>query len=308
MASHSNKTHTLDITMYSFKELLDLFNLSYNISIEDLKQAKKKVLMTHPDKSKLPPEYFLFYKKAFDHIVNYYETNQKTNKIVPTEKPVYSVFKSEDISTTTEKAIEKQINGIPKKEFNKKFNKLFDENMAEKKVNRNEWFSSDTPMYNIDKNVTLSSMGDVIETMKKTSASIVTYNGVQELRHTSGGALYDDDYDNNADASQYVSSDPFGKLKYDDLRKVHKDQTIIAVSESEYTNMPKYNSIEHYNRVRNSEPLTPMEKIAAESYLSKQESKVKESMLSKQHISNLKNEEYARKNKNVLASFLQLKN
>jgi hypothetical protein len=31
-------------------------------------------------------------------------------------------------------------------------------------------------------------------------------------------------------------------------------------------------------------------------------------MLSKQHLSNLKNEEYVRKNKNVLASFLQLKN
>ena len=61
----NSKTHNLDIAMYSFKELLDLFNLSYNISIDELKQAKKRVLMTHPDKSKLGPEYFLFYKKAY---------------------------------------------------------------------------------------------------------------------------------------------------------------------------------------------------------------------------------------------------
>jgi hypothetical protein len=149
-------------------------------------------------------------------------------------------------------------------------------------------------------------MGDVIETIKKTNSSLVTYNGVQELRNSTGGQLYDDDADDSG--NQYVSSDPFGKLKYDDLRKVHKDQTILAVSENEYKNIPKYNSVEHYNRVRNSEPLTPMEKMAAETYLSKQESKLKESMLSKQHISNLKNEEYAKKNKNVLASFLQLKN
>ena len=301
-----NKSHNLDIAMYSFKDLLELFNLSYNISIEDLKRAKKVVLMTHPDKSKLPPEYFLFYKKAFEHIVKYYETNEKTNKIVPSEKPIYSVFKTEDISKTTEKAIEKQINGIPKKEFNKKFNKLFEDNMAEKHINRNEWFSSDEPIYNIDKTITLSNMGDVIETIKKTNSSLVTYNGVQELRNNTGGQLYDDDADDTG--NQYVSSDPFGKLKYDDLRKVHKDQTILAVSENEYKNIPKYNSVEQYNRVRNSEPLTPMEKLAAETYLSKQESKIKESMLSKQHISNLKNEEYAKKNKNVLAAFLQLKN
>lgn len=300
----NSKTHNLDISMYSFKELLDLFNLSYNISIDELKHAKKRVLMTHPDKSNLPPEYFLFYKKAFEHIVNYYETTQKTNKTLPTEKPIYSVFKTEDITTTTEKAIEKQINKIPKKEFNKKFNKLFEENMAEKRINKNEWFSSDEPIYNIDKNITLSSMGDVIETIKKSTSAVVMYNGVQELKHNTGGSLYDDEENEN----QYVCSDPFGKLKYDDLRKVHKDQTLIAVSEKEYTNIPKYNSVEQYNRVRNSEPLTPMEKMAAEQYLSKQESKMKESMLSKQHLSNLKNEEYARKNKNVLASFLQLKN
>jgi hypothetical protein len=300
----NSKTHNLDIAMYSFKELLDLFNLSYNITINELKQAKKRVLMTHPDKSNLPPEYFLFYKKAFDHIVNYYETTQKTNKTVPSEKPVYSVFKTEELSQTTEKDIECQINNIPKKDFNKKFNKLFEQNMVEKKINKNEWFSSDEPIYNIDKSITLSNMGDVIETIKKTTSAVVMYNGVQELKQNTGGALYDDDENEN----QYVCSDPFGKLKYDDLRKVHKDQTLIAVSENEYKNMPKYNSVEHYNRVRNSEPLSPMEKMAAEQYLLKQESKIKESMLSKQHLSNLKNEEYAKKNKNVLASFLQLKN
>ena len=302
----NSKTHNLDIAMYSFKELLDLFNLSYNITMDELKQAKKRVLMTHPDKSNLGPEYFLFYKKAYDHIVNYYETTQKTNKIVPTEKPIYSVFKSDELSKTTEKAIESQINKIPKKEFNKKFNKLFEENMAEKKINKNEWFSSNEPIYNIDKTITLSTMGDVIETIKKTTSAVVTYHGVQELKRNTGSALYDDNAD-DVD-NQYVCSDPFGKLKYDDLRKVHKDQTLIAVSETEYKNIPKYNSVEQYNRVRTSEPLSPMEKTAAEIYLSKQESKMKESMLSKQHLSNLKNEEYARKNKNVLASFLQLKN
>ena len=56
--------HNLDIHMYSLKDILDLFDLDYDINIDDLKRAKKKVLMTHPDKSRLDAKYFLFYKKA----------------------------------------------------------------------------------------------------------------------------------------------------------------------------------------------------------------------------------------------------
>ena len=55
------QTHNLDIHMYKLTDLLNLFELSYDISIDDLKRAKKKVLMTHPDKSKLDAKYFLFY-------------------------------------------------------------------------------------------------------------------------------------------------------------------------------------------------------------------------------------------------------
>ena len=69
----SDKGYNLDIHMYSFEELLGLFDLSYTISLEDMKRAKRKVLMTHPDKSKLDAKYFLFYKKAFDIVVKFYE-------------------------------------------------------------------------------------------------------------------------------------------------------------------------------------------------------------------------------------------
>ena len=68
-------SHNLDISKYTFYELLDLFELDHqNITVEDLKRAKKKVLYMHPDKSRLGPEYFLFYKKAFSVIVNMYES------------------------------------------------------------------------------------------------------------------------------------------------------------------------------------------------------------------------------------------
>ena len=60
--------HNLNIHMYSLAEILNLFDLDYEFDVEGLKRAKKKVLMLHPDKSKLDPEYFLFYKKAYGHL------------------------------------------------------------------------------------------------------------------------------------------------------------------------------------------------------------------------------------------------
>ena len=72
--------HNLTLESYSYDELLNLFELPKNMSLNQLKNAKKRVLMLHPDKSKLPAEYFLFYKKAFEFIVQIYENNNKQNQ------------------------------------------------------------------------------------------------------------------------------------------------------------------------------------------------------------------------------------
>ena len=63
-----NQNHSLDVQNYTLYELLELFQLDMNqITPEKLKKARNKVLYMHPDKSHLPPEYFLFYKKANLH-------------------------------------------------------------------------------------------------------------------------------------------------------------------------------------------------------------------------------------------------
>ena len=46
----------LDITNYKLQDILNLFNLTLDFNEDDLKQAKKITLKTHPDKSKLPKE------------------------------------------------------------------------------------------------------------------------------------------------------------------------------------------------------------------------------------------------------------
>ena len=55
----------LNIDNYNLPDILSLFNLPTLFNDADLKRAKLAVLKTHPDKSELPKEYFLFFTKAY---------------------------------------------------------------------------------------------------------------------------------------------------------------------------------------------------------------------------------------------------
>ena len=55
----------LNIDNYNLPDILALFNLPTLFNEDDLKRAKLAVLKTHPDKSQLPKEYFLFFTKAY---------------------------------------------------------------------------------------------------------------------------------------------------------------------------------------------------------------------------------------------------
>lgn len=294
--------HNLDINTYSFDELLGLFNLSYNFSINDLKECKKKVLFMHPDKSKKTPEYFLFYKKAFEIIVQYYEEKTKQSIEVPTTEMLYVPTKP----TTEGSHIQNIIKSMKPKDFNNTFNDLFDKNMAVKPdESRNAWFKNGDNQFKIDESVSIQNLGKVMEGIKKDKNDLVKYKGVETIYSSSGAGtsfLYDDAEDKDA----YVSCDLFSKLKFDDLRKVHKDQTIFNVAESDFEKMKTYKSVEEMNRDRGTQNLTPLEKSASEQMMKRQHDEYEKIMLKRQHESKLKTMEYEQKDKNVQAYFMRL--
>lgn len=299
--------HNLDIQTYSLEEVLGLFGLTtYDISTSDLKQAKKQVLMLHPDKSQLDSKYFLFYKKAFDVIVQFYDNQNRHRKPVNGKDLVYTVD-NDNNSDSTNKHISKTIQDISSSEFQSKFNQLFENNHMGYRPDaaRNEWFQQEDPRFDIPTGkMSKSDMGDAFNRVKTQSSGLIQYKGVQEMvQSTSAGnsALYEDD-------SQYVSSDPFGKLKYDDLRKVHRDQTVLAVSERDFDQMQTYKTVDEFNRARSQHSYDPMEKEKASSILLDQERIMREQMMKKEYKSKLQTEQYVDKNKTILASFLQLRN
>ena len=292
--------HNLDINMYSFKEILDLFDLDYDITIDDLKRAKKKLVHIHPDKSNLPNEYFRFYKEAFDTILHHCKELTKQKQEVGYEKKNYEP--TNYLSEENKKKVRKEIGAMSSEEFRVKFNKLFDENMLTKKDNsKYEWFSKDESHIEVDESVNQGNMGQVFENIKNKQQDLVKYRGVQEMNHNGGNSLYEDDDD------EYACSDPFSKLKFDDLRKVHKDETIFAVKESDINKKNIHNSVESLQRERGV-GLTPMQKENAERMLRENQQLYRNHILEKQHTSNLQTNQYQEKNKKILSQFLKITN
>ena len=76
----SYETLDLNIENYSREELFKLFGVS-NISLTEdvMKECKKLVLKSHPDKCRLDEKYFIFFSKAYNKLKGIYEFQNKMN-------------------------------------------------------------------------------------------------------------------------------------------------------------------------------------------------------------------------------------
>ena len=301
--------HNLTIQSYSLDEIMGLFDLdSYDISIENLKVAKKKVLMLHPDKSKLDAKYFLFYKKAFDIIVQFFDNQNRQNRSIQPKDVAYEPnYNDQDTNTT--KQITKNVQEMKSEKFQENFNKLFEANQMGVRPNteRNEWFQQEKSAYDVpQEKMSKQAMNDNFQRIKKQNNGLIQYNGVQSLNQDS--ATSNNFYDDDDFQDKYMTSDPFSKLKFDDLRKVHRDQSVLAVSEQDINNIKTYGSVEEFNRARSEHSYEPLEKQHADRLLQEQEKAMQQRMMRKEYQSKLQTEQYAEKNKDVMASFLLLQN
>jgi hypothetical protein len=144
-----------------------------------------------------------------------------------------------------------------------------------------------------------------LEAIKQKQAALQVYRGVQEM-NASGprGTSYFEEDDASAD---YVSCDVFSKLKFDDLRKVHKDQTVFAVSESDLNKRVQYKSVDQFVRDRDGGNQAPLSKMEASQLLERQQKEKEQLIMNKQHRDFMLQKEYEAKQKSVRAAFLQLK-
>jgi hypothetical protein len=310
------RAHNLDIRQYSLDEVYALFGVQREtLSIEGLKKAKQRVLMTHPDKSGMPSDYFIFYKKALEILATDYaemhrvEQSSKRMNELEHNGYTYSHGGGEDeerMRAVASKAAEGD-------RFQRDFNRIFEEQMQQKiDDSRNDWFRDDRATYDtskVGKSSTIQGMSQSMEEIKRQQRAVARYTGgVREMTHHLGTRLYDGQGADESAEDQYISGDPFAKLKFEDLRRVHKDETVFQVSESDFNNQKTYKNIEEYGRARSSQQFEQISKQQSEMILQQKEQERAARIQQYQRQAYEQGLENERKQEAVRAMFLRLSN
>lgn len=246
----------LDIDNYNLEDILHLFKIPTDFDESHLKAAKKIVLKTHPDKSKLDPKYFLFYSKAYKVLYTIYTfKNKSTNK--KTENTEDSLLESQHIILDT--FFQKNKKMKEPQEFNRWFNDQFDKHkIEEEKEGYGDWLKSENGVYHTDK-TDIANMSADFEKHKKHVRSLIVYNGIDDVYSSASGTLL------GGEETSFTSS-MFSGLSYQDIKQAHTE-SIIPVTDEDFQNVQKFNNVEEYKKYRNGQNITPLSEQDSNEYL-----------------------------------------
>lgn len=248
----------LNIDSYSREDLFNLFGLK-NMTLNEniMKECKKTVLKTHPDKSQLDPKYFLFFSKAYKKLLSIYEFQNKTNSKKTTDTNEY--FET-DNGLLLDHLFDKKKDLKESKNFNSWFNEQFEKHKLDD-INESgygNWLKSDEDIV-FTPNVSKANMASEMEKRKKQVQSLTTYNGVTDLTASSFGGSALMTYDSNFSSGSLFSNEGIG---YTDLRQAYVE-SVIPVTEDDFHKSQKFNSVDEYKRHREGANITPLDKEEA---------------------------------------------
>ena len=289
-------TIDLDLDNYDLSDLLNLFKLDYNFQKEDLKQAKRMVLMTHPDKSKLPKEYFLFFSKAYKILYSIHEFRRRGDN---NRSTTYSIDKDEE-----NEELLKNISKNPK--FNNKmFNELFEKNrISDEAVEKGygDWLKSDEGIDN--RSTTLTDMHVNFNNKKAEIRAIIQKKDVEETGARGEREGYSD---LGGDVPENYSSGLFSKLTYEDVRKAHVE-SVVPVTEADMRG--DYNNVQalRIQRTLDEKNSLPLSLKQGNKYLQERQCKQDKSDTSRAFRLARQDEEVRKANENWMSGFKQITN
>jgi len=81
------RTIDLNLDNYGLDDLLALFQLTPDYGETELKVSRRTVMKMHPDKSGLDKEYFIFFGRAFNLLVNVmrFRARSETNYVATSD-------------------------------------------------------------------------------------------------------------------------------------------------------------------------------------------------------------------------------
>jgi len=245
----------LNIDNYNLEDLCDLFRINIReINEKAMRDAKKIVLKTHPDKSQLDPKYFLFFSSAYKKLFAVYNfQNKSSNKRIDLQ-----TYDKEEHVHVLDKLFEKKKELKKPENFNKWFNEQFDKHKIknDNDAGYGDWLKTDEGLYDTV-SVSQANMNEAFEKQKKQIQSISVYKGISDpFASTLGGSLLG----KNGDYSSGLFES--GGLQYQDLKQAHIE-TIIPISNDDYLNIPKFRSEQEYKMYRDRQDIKPIEESIA---------------------------------------------
>jgi len=247
----------LNIENYSREELYKLFGFKASVILtdENLKEAKKIVLKTHPDKSRLDNKYFIFFGKAYHKLREIYEFQNKSTKKINIENEYYDSQHSE----TLDKMFEIKKNLKDPKNFNQWFNDQFEKHKLEDSTDNGygNWLKSDEDIVFIP-HVTKDTMGREMDKRKKQIQELTPYKGVGDtfLSSSVGGSALMEYNSNFTSGSLFNGGNGMG---YTDLRQAYVE-SVIPVTEDDYNKVTKFRTVDEYKRHRDTTNMNPISK------------------------------------------------
>lgn len=249
-----------DLDNYNLQDLLNLFNLNHNFTIEDFKVSKKRVMSLHPDKSGLDKKYFLFYCKALRIIKNIYDF--KSKRLTKPEKNIeYLAGNDED------KGKQLLVDNLLKKDktfFHKWFNETFEKiNIVDedRQGGYGDWLKSEEDL-DYSQITNKNKLHEKIIQKKESLSSLIRVTNIQD---TNSHDL--NDYQNlGGFIPESYSSGMFSKLPYEDLKKAHTE-TVVPVSENDYKRVQKFNNANQLREYRNQQDIKPLNEPQSQEYL-----------------------------------------
>ena len=234
----------LNIDNYELDDILNLFKIDYDFNHDDLKRVKKYVLQTHPDKSKLSKEYFLFFTKAYKIIYAIYNTREKR------EKSTTYILNEDDDNKELLKKVSK------KEDFNKIFNELFDKLNVKEDNGYGDWLTSDEDMDYSE--TSKQDLHRTIENKKSKARALIIKQDIKELGADGDSNGYNELIDDNIECYQ---TGIFSSLQYEDLYKAHTE-TVIPVTQEDYKSRKHFsndNDLKLYREKQDNRPKTQEE-------------------------------------------------
>lgn len=283
--SSAEESMDLDINNYELIDILNLFKLPVMFHEKHLKQAKVIVLQMHPDKSRLPKEYFLFFTKAYKILYEIYKVRFPDEKKYKEDKFSYTAVIERELNQNksntshnsedreyhkTHEEAYKKIQKMDASNFSQWFNEKFEKFRLHDEEQDNgyeEWFrgaksgtEEEDEEYTDEDGYRSQELGGTwaernerIERKKaalRNKMALVQRNEIQTANSSGGGGYYG----LGREAPQEYSSGLFSSLQYEDLKKAHTE-TVIPVTAADFEDRKKYASTNEMQAFRDTERL-----------------------------------------------------